>query len=121
VLQLYGKNQYAARKKYRDFVEKGIGLGRNPEMTGGGLLRSIGGWGVLKSIRKMNIHIKGGISHVKIYHRRIGFMFSQRHYSGLSGYIHIDGSLGIIHKKWKNRLEKLNTCGFHRPGILRMD
>ena len=28
-------------------------------MTGGGLLRSIGGWGVLKSMRKMNIHIKG--------------------------------------------------------------
>ncbi|MCG2788801.1 MAG: transposase, partial [Actinomycetia bacterium] len=59
VLQLFGKSQYAARKKYRDFVEKGIGRGRNPEMTGGGLLRSIGGWGVLKSMRKMNIHIKG--------------------------------------------------------------
>ncbi|MBU4208415.1 MAG: hypothetical protein KKD12_01840 [Proteobacteria bacterium] len=48
VLQLFGKSQYAARKKNRDFVEKGIGRGRNPEMTGGGLLRSIGGWGVLK-------------------------------------------------------------------------
>jgi len=55
VLQLFGKSQYAARKKYRDFVEKGIGLGRNPEMT----LRSIGGWGVLKSMRRMKIHIKG--------------------------------------------------------------
>jgi hypothetical protein len=44
VLQLFGKSQYAARKKYRDFVEKGICQGRNPEMTGGGLLRSIGGW-----------------------------------------------------------------------------
>ena len=40
-------------------MEKGIGRGRNPEITGGGLLRSIGGWGVLKSMRKMNIHIKG--------------------------------------------------------------
>ncbi len=59
VLQLFGKSQYAARKKYRDFVEKGIGRGRNPEMTGGGLLRSIGGWGVLKSMRRMKIHIKG--------------------------------------------------------------
>lgn len=59
VLQLFGKRQYAARKKYRDFVDKGIGRGRNPEMTGGGLLRSIGGWGVLKSMRRMKIHIKG--------------------------------------------------------------
>ena len=42
-----------------DFIEKGAGLGRNPELTGGGLLRSVGGWGVLNSMRKMNIHIKG--------------------------------------------------------------
>ncbi len=41
-----------ARKKYRDFVDKGIGRERNPEMTGGGLLRSIGGWGVLKIYAK---------------------------------------------------------------------
>ena len=40
-------------------MEKGIGRGRNPEITGGGLLRSIGGWGVLKSMRRMSIHIKG--------------------------------------------------------------
>jgi len=53
VLRLFGKSKYAARKKYRDFVEKGIGQGRNPEMTGGGLLRSIGGWGVLKSMRRI--------------------------------------------------------------------
>ena len=59
VLQLFGKNQYAARKKYRDFVEKGIARGRNPELTGGGLLRSIGGWGVLKSMRRMKVHLKG--------------------------------------------------------------
>jgi len=26
-LQLFGKSRYAARKKYRDFVEKGIGQG----------------------------------------------------------------------------------------------
>lgn len=59
VLQVFGKSKYAARKKYRDFVEKRIGQGRNPEMTGAGLLRSIGGWGVLKSMRRMKIHIKG--------------------------------------------------------------
>ena len=40
-------------------MEKGIARGRNSEMTGGGLLRSIGGWGVLKSMRRKKIHIKG--------------------------------------------------------------
>ena len=59
VLQLFGKNKYAARKKYRDFVDKGIGQGRNQELTGGGLLRSIGGWSALKSMRRMKIHVKG--------------------------------------------------------------
>ena len=59
VLQIFGKNRYAARKKYRDFVEKGIGQERNPKMTGRGVLRSIGGWDALKSMRKMKIHVKG--------------------------------------------------------------
>jgi len=59
ILQLFGKSRYAARKKYRDFVAKGICQDRNPEITGGGLLRSIGGWGVLKSMRKMKVHVKG--------------------------------------------------------------
>jgi putative transposase len=59
VLQRFGKRQHTARKKYRDFVEKGVGRGRNPKMTGRGLLRSVGGWGVLKSMRRMKIHVKG--------------------------------------------------------------
>jgi len=59
VLTLFGKSQYAARKKYRDFIAKGNDQERNPEMTGGGLIRSIGGWGVLKSMRRMKIHVKG--------------------------------------------------------------
>ena len=33
--------------------------GKRPELTGGGLLRSAGGWGVLKSMRRMKEHLKG--------------------------------------------------------------
>jgi len=50
VLALFGKQKYAARKQYRVFVEKGILDGKKPELTGGGLIRSAGGWGVLKSL-----------------------------------------------------------------------
>ena len=53
VLALFGKQKYAARKKYRVFVEKGILEGKKSELTGGGLIRSAGGWGVLKSLRRM--------------------------------------------------------------------
>lgn len=58
VLALFGKQKYAARKKYRVFLEKGILEGKKSELTGGGLIRSAGGWGVLKSLRRMNIHFK---------------------------------------------------------------
>ena len=58
VLALFGKKKYAARKKYREFVEKGIPEGKKPKLTGGGLIRSAGGWGVLKSLRRMKIHFK---------------------------------------------------------------
>lgn len=58
VLSLFGKTVASARKRYRKFVEKGISLGKRPELIGGGLLRSSGGWQELKSFRKLGIHFK---------------------------------------------------------------
>ena len=34
------------------YVEKAVAVGRRPELTGGGLIRSVGGWGALKSLGK---------------------------------------------------------------------
>jgi hypothetical protein len=59
VLSLFGKQKKAARRNYRSFIQKGIDQGKRPELTGGGLLRSAGGWGVLKSMRRMKEHLKG--------------------------------------------------------------
>jgi hypothetical protein len=59
VLALFGKKEKAARRHYRRFVREGAGQGRRPELTGGGLVRSAGGWGVLKSMRRMKAHLKG--------------------------------------------------------------
>ncbi len=59
VLSLFGKRVAAARRHYRDYVEKGIALGKQPRLTGGGLIRSVGGWKALESFRKLKIHIKG--------------------------------------------------------------
>jgi len=52
ILSLFGQKVPSARKAYRSFVEEGISQGRRPDLTGGGLLRSVGGWTVLKEIRK---------------------------------------------------------------------
>jgi len=43
VLKHFGKTLKEARRRYRQFVEKGIKQGRRPELQGGGLVRSAGG------------------------------------------------------------------------------
>jgi len=59
VLSFFGKRRSEARKAYRHFVEKGILQGKRPELTGGGLVRSMGGWTVLRALRKDSVRIKG--------------------------------------------------------------
>ena len=59
VLKLFGKRVLSARKRYRRFVEKGVKKGRRPDLTGGGLIRTAGGWASLKAYRRQKIHIKG--------------------------------------------------------------
>jgi len=52
ILIMLGKRRSSARQAYRSFVEKGIEQGRRPELSGGGLIRSAGGWEALKSLRR---------------------------------------------------------------------
>ncbi len=59
VLSMFGTGLETARMQYRQFVEKGIQQGRRPELTGGGVIRSNGGWQELKSRRRMQAHLKG--------------------------------------------------------------
>ena len=40
------------------YVEKGIALGKRPELTGGGLIRSMGGWGQAKALRRTGTRLK---------------------------------------------------------------
>jgi putative transposase len=58
VLKLFSDKKSTARRRYKIFVKKGIQEGKRPEFTGGGLIRSSGGWSVVKSLRRANIHFK---------------------------------------------------------------
>lgn len=51
VLGFFGKRVGEARKGYASYVKKGIALGRRPELVGGGLIRSLGGWDEIKKMR----------------------------------------------------------------------
>lgn len=57
ILGLFGQNKSSAKRAYRSFVEKGISLGKRPDLTGGGLIRSAGGWTALKEMRKDDLRM----------------------------------------------------------------
>ena len=44
ILKMFDKKVGSACRKYRAFVERGISKGRRPDLIGGGLIRSAGGW-----------------------------------------------------------------------------
>jgi REP element-mobilizing transposase RayT len=58
VLRFFGKSVSRARRQYRHFVEQAIALGKRPELTGGGLIRSLGGWAAVKAMRRVRAHFK---------------------------------------------------------------
>ena len=59
ILARFDKKVSTARKLYRDFVRDGEAMGKRPELTGGGLIRSLGGWQTAKkSLSKMD-RLKG--------------------------------------------------------------
>lgn len=52
VLSVFGESIKQGRRAYASYVSAGIGQGRRPELTGGGLIRSMGGWEEIRKRRK---------------------------------------------------------------------
>jgi len=52
VLGYFGKTPKGARKAYVKYVDVGIAQGRREDLTGGGLVRSAGGWSEVKELRR---------------------------------------------------------------------
>jgi REP element-mobilizing transposase RayT len=52
VLTWFGRTEGKAKKAYHKFVEDGVALGRRAELIGGGLVRSLGGWSEVISLRR---------------------------------------------------------------------
>jgi len=59
ILKRFGRRRDSARRGYREFLRKGIELGRRAELTGGGLIRSLGGWEEVKAQRRQRAPMKG--------------------------------------------------------------
>ena len=52
VLLQFNDTTRRARNAYRRFMQEGIGMGHKPELIGGGLVRSLGGWSQVQSAQR---------------------------------------------------------------------
>ncbi len=52
VLWRFGPTERAAKAAYRQYVREGVAQGRRPELVGGGLIRSRGGWAEVVAMRQ---------------------------------------------------------------------
>jgi REP element-mobilizing transposase RayT len=59
ILSLFDATDSTARRRYAEFVVEGIHQGRRPDLIGGGLIRSVGGWSAVKALRRVGAYRKG--------------------------------------------------------------
>ncbi|MCU0604796.1 MAG: transposase [Desulfobacterales bacterium] len=59
VLRFFGSRLRTARGAYERFVVEGVDQGRRPELVGGGLIRSAGGWSAMGALRASGMRIMG--------------------------------------------------------------
>lgn len=59
VLKLFNSKLSLSRRRYREYVKKGLSMGKRPDLIGGGLVRSAGGWDALKGLRRIKAYMKG--------------------------------------------------------------
>lgn len=52
ILAHFGQKKRRASARYEAFVREGLARGRRPELVGGGLIRSLGGWSQVLALRR---------------------------------------------------------------------
>jgi REP element-mobilizing transposase RayT len=59
ILGNFGKQRKTAQNAYQEYVREGIEKGKRPELVGGGLIRSLGGWKAIENLQKGSKRQKG--------------------------------------------------------------
>ena len=123
VLSLFGRKRSSARKHYHMFIEEGVASGTRPELVGGGLIRSSGGWKVLQSLRTAGIHLKGderilgSSDFVESVLERQNERFERRYQLQAQGY-DFDRVVDRVAKLFKMRSEEILNPG-KQPQLVR--
>ena len=50
-LSWFGEKEKVAKRVYLTYIKEGIPQGKRPDLVGGGLVRSLGGWSAVVSLR----------------------------------------------------------------------
>ena len=58
VLKWFGSKEGEAKRAYRQFIKEGIEQGHRPDLIGGGLIRSQGGWLAVKEMKRLGVREK---------------------------------------------------------------
>ena len=58
-LKWFGRREKEAQAAYQAYLQEGVGQGRRPELVGGGMIRSAGGWSAVKALRARGFREKG--------------------------------------------------------------
>lgn len=56
ILSYFSSKKKRAVMLYEQFLAEGVALGKRPELVGGGLIRSLGGWSTVLSLRRRDTH-----------------------------------------------------------------
>lgn len=101
VLSRFHDDRKIALRAYRLFVEGGIAMGKRPDLVGGGLIRSSGGWKFLGGQRNSVEHfasderILGSSEFVTSVLKRAGEDYERRTRAAISG-LDIEGIISIV-------------------------
>jgi putative transposase len=53
ILSYFGKSRKRAIERYEEYIKEGVKAGERPELVGGGLIRSLGGWSQVLSLKRV--------------------------------------------------------------------
>lgn len=119
ILKLFGRRIRHATKAYIEFVARGIEIGRRPELTGGGLVRSSGGWSALIALRSVasrimgDERILGGSDFVESVLKRANEDYEKRTFAISKG-LQIDDVLRRVSEVFNLPTDSLRGAGKHR-------
>ena len=57
ILAYFGTTRLRAAARYEEFVRAGLAQGRRPDLLGGGLIRSLGGWAQVLPLRRRGVKV----------------------------------------------------------------